>query len=144
MTNTNNTAETTTTTTAAAETAKRLSASVSRLARSFLPEGSIRCRLVEDLRGLPEANRRDSLRQNLELLAETVNRAGGVPATYHIGSDHYAVKAVRMSASGKSVVVEIRGQEKTFRFNKLGRFAGKGGVGVVTLGEARTELDPSF
>ncbi len=76
----------------------------------------------------------------------------GQPATFNIGSDHYACEVVKVSASGKTVwasrggkflrreVVRQYGMEKRTEVV----YRSPGGIGSLSIGVAEDRLDPSF
>jgi hypothetical protein len=77
-----------------------------------------------------------------EMLREAhANPVVGMPATFNIGSDHYATEVTAVSPS-KHRIETTKG---VFTRRSNGRYIMRGGnYGSLTLGIAETRLDPSF
>lgn len=72
----------------------------------------------------------------------------GTPVSYCIGSDSYGGTITGMTASRRTVHVRLDGLNgtlMTFTIRKCGKYRERGSdVGYLHIGEAKTELDPSF
>lgn len=78
----------------------------------------------------------------------------GMPATFNIGSDHYACEITKVSPSGKTVWASRGGKFMRREVTKGGYINGEtrtfviyrspGGYGSLTIGMAEDRLDPSF
>jgi hypothetical protein len=66
-----------------------------------------------------------------------------MPATVRIGSDRYAAKVTWVNSSGTAIRAEYGYSKQVKIFAKL-RGQWRNGHYTMTLGEAVTELDPSF
>lgn len=76
----------------------------------------------------------------------------GQPATFNIGSDHYACEVTKVSASGKTIWASRGGKfmRREVKVGGYGRtetrvvYRSPGGYGSLTIGVAEDRLDPSF
>ena len=71
----------------------------------------------------------------------------GMPATFAIGSDRYAMTVTAVKANGRLVIATRPGggMNREFTMRKGGRLVSKGATsGQLVLGKAVDYLDPSF